>query len=185
MPPKLALSFAATLHRAEAATPQGTGTVLPVPKEVALAVPKRPDGTRRVWVAVAKLEPYQAKIQGNGRGGYFVAVNQQRVAALEASFGEGRKKPADQRTLKIKLTPDLSKYGLPVPVELELLLADDPQAEAYFEALSPQQQRRILYGVGAPKGEETRLRKAVATIEYLHAVRGVVDIKDWGEALRA
>ncbi len=30
----------------------------------------------------------------------------------------------------------------------------------------------------------TRLHKTVATIEYLHAVRGAVDIEDWGEALK-
>lgn len=192
-------TFHATLHPAEAATPKGRGTVVSVTKATALAIPKRPDGTRRVWVAIEQLEPYQAKVQGNGRGGYFVAVNQQRVEALAKSFGESnksRKKKKETRKpdhaegifaakLRVTLTPDLSKYGLPMPVELELLLAEDPVAHDYFEALIPQQQRRILHGVGTPKGEATRLRKAVATVEYLHAVRGKVDIKGWNEALRA
>ncbi len=174
-----------TLHPAEAATPQGRGTALPLTKATALAIPKRPDGTRRVWVAIEQLEPYQAKVQGNGRGGYFVAVNQQRVRALARSFGESRPDEIYSAQLQVTLTPDLSKYGLPMPVELELLLAEDPVAHDYFEALVPQQQRRILHGVGTPKGEATRLRKAVATIEYLHAVRGAVDIKHWHEALKA
>ena len=177
-------TFTATLHAGEAATPQSRGTVVPVAKAVALAIPKRPDGTRRVWISIEQLAPYQAKVQGNGRGGYFVAVNQQRVKTLAAGFGESRPDEVYAAELQVTLTPDLSKYGLPVPVELELLLAEDPVAHDYFEALQPQQQRRILHGIGSPKGEATRLRKAVATVEYLHAVRGSVDIKDWNEALR-
>lgn len=142
-------------------------------------------------MAIEQLEPYQAKIQGNGRCGYFVAVNQQRGKALADSFGVSRSprtqsSPAEIYTaqLQVTLTPDLSPYGLPMPVELELLLAEDPVAHDYFEALTPQQQRRILHGVGTPRGEATRLRKAVATVEYLHAVRGKAEIRAWNEALK-
>ncbi len=170
-PSELEFAFSAKLLHDTADTPRAQGTVLPIPAAIAKAIPTRPDRTRRVNVAIEGLPTYQAKIAGNGRGGYFVPVNRQRREALEAAHGTKAK-------LSALLTPDTSKYGLPVPIAFELLLADDPQALAYFDALPGGLQRRVLFSLDSSKREATRLHRAVATVEYLHEVRGKVELKE-------
>ena len=164
-------AFTATLLHDVAATPRAQGTVLPIPAEIARSIPTRPDRTRRVNVAIEDLEVYQAKVAGDGRGGYFVPVNRQRREVLAKAHGEDAK-------LSVILTPDTSKYGLPVPPELELILEEDGAAATYFDALPGGAQRRILFGLSAPKRESTRLHRAVRTVEYLHEVRGKVSLKE-------
>ena len=164
-------AFAAKLRHDTADTPRAQGSILPVPAEVARAIPTRPDRTRRVDVAIAGLPVYQAKIAGNGRGGYFVPVNRARRERLAELHGPDAE-------LAVALTPDTSKYGLPVPPAFELLLAEDGVALAYFDALPGGLQRRVLFGLAAPKREATRLHRAVATVEYLHEVRGAVELRE-------
>lgn len=168
--PDLRFAFKAHLRHDAAATPRALGTILPIPAELARAILTRPDRTRRVNVAIEDLSVYQAKVAGNGRGGYFVPVNRERRTFLEKTYGETAE-------LACVLTPDTSKYGLPVPAELELLLADDPLARHYFDELPGGLQRRLLFGIGAPRRESTRLHRAVATVEYLVEVRGAVELK--------
>ena len=170
-PADLRFAFAAKFRHDAAETPRARGTTLPVPREIAKAVPTRPDRTRRVEVAIGDLPVYPAKIAGDGRGGFFVPVNKERREWLEAAYG------ADAE-LNVVLTPDRSRYGLPVPIEFELVLAEDPQALTYFDALPGGLQRRILFGLGSSKRESTRLHRAVATLEYLLEVRGAVDLKE-------
>lgn len=177
MPPQpddadpLEFAFAAKLIYDTADTPRAQGTILPIPAEVARAIPTRPDRTRRVDVAVGELPVYQAKVAGNGRGGYFVPVNRARREFLDEAYGRGAELP-------VRLTPDRSKYGLPVPLEFELTLADDAEAATFFDALPGGLQRRILFGLSAPKRESTRLHRAVATADYLREVRGAVELRE-------
>lgn len=167
---RLEFAFSAKLLYDTADTPRAQGTILPIPAEVAKAIPTRPDRTRRVNVEAGMLPVYQAKVAGNGRGGYFVPVNRERREHLDEVYGRGGE-------LAVRLTPDTSKYGLPVPVEFELTLADDGEAATYFDGLPGGLQRRILFGLSAPKRESTRLHRAVATAEYLREVRGEVDLR--------
>ena len=169
-PDTLSFAFSAKLRHDAAATPRAQGSILPIPKEIAKAVPTRPDRTRRVNVHIEDLPVYPAKIAGNGKGGYFVPVNKERRAYLEEAYGTRRK-------LQVLLTPDTSKYGLPVPEVFAVLLEDDPLARSYFDALPGGLQRRILFGLAQPKRESTQLHRAVATVEYLVEVRGEVELK--------
>ena len=167
----LTFAFRARLRHDVAATPRAQGSVLPIPREVARAIPTRPDRTRRVNVAVGSLPVYQAKVAGDGRGGYFVPVNKQRRAYLAETYGA-------EAELAVTLTPDTSRYGLPVPVEFDLLLADDAVLATHFDALPGGLQRRILFGIAAATREATRLHRAVATADYLHEVRGQVELRE-------
>ena len=167
----LTFSFAIRLITDTANTPRAQGTILPIPKEIARAIPTRADRTRRVNVHIESLPVYQAKIAGNGKGGYFVPVNRERREYLQEAHGKRKK-------LAVTLTPDTSKYGLPVPEAFALLLEDDPLARSYFDELPGGLQRRILFGLAAPKRESTVLHRAVATLEYLAEVRGEVDLKE-------
>ena len=168
---ELEFAFTAKLITDTSAIPRASGTILPIPAEVARAIPTRPDRTRRVDVSVGTLPVYQAKVAGDGRGGYFVPVNRERREYLERAYGVA----AD---LDVVIAPDTSRYGLPVPVEFALTLADDAEAQTYFDALPGGFQRRILFGLSAPRRESTRLHRAVATAEYLREVRGEVKLKE-------
>ena len=170
-PEEVSFAFKARLIHDTTDTPRAQGTILPIPAAIAKQIPTRTDRTRRVNVAIGKLPVYQAKVAGNGRGGYFVPVNSERRVFLAELYGR-------EAELTVRLTPDLSAYGLPVPPEFEYMLADDPAAAAYFDALAGGLQRRILFGLSASKREATRLHRAVATLEYLHEVRGQVELEE-------
>ena len=97
---------------------------------------------------------------GDGAGHYLLLP-----APLRRRLGL---RPGDE--VAVALEPDASTYGLPMPPELAELLAQDPEADELFHALTPGRQRRILHVCGSSKTEATRLRKAVACVEYLRQV---------------
>jgi len=177
MPTKTVFNFSAGLLHDTASTPRAQGTILPIPATVAKAIPTRPDRTRRVNVAIEKLPVYQAKVAGNGRGGYFVPVNKQRREWLEEQYG-------NKQMLNVVLSPDTSTYGLPVPPAFEVFLSEDALVRSYFDELSGGVQRRILFGLASSKRESTQLHRAVATAEYLVEVQGKVHLEDLAKRWR-
>jgi len=170
-------TYSAALLHDTADTPRASGSIMPIPAKIAKAIPTRPDRTRRVNVFIEKLPVYQAKVAGNGLGGYFVPVNKQRREWIEEQHGKKAK-------LKVILTPDTSKYGLPVPPAFEVLLADDPLIRSYFDDLTGGVQRRILFGLSSSKRESTQLHRAVRTAEYLVEVQGKVELKELSKRWR-
>jgi len=164
-------SYATRLITDTTNMPRVQGSILPIPANLAKAIPTRPDRTRRVNVFIEKLPVYQAKVAGNGRGGYFVPVNKQRREWLEERHGHKAK-------LNVVLTPDTSKYGLPVPPAYQVILDEDALGRSYFDDLSGGVQRRILFGLSSAKRELTQLHRAVATAEYIIEVHGEVSLKE-------
>lgn len=173
----LLFTFTTTLINDTTHMPRVQGSILPIPSKIAKAIPTRPDRTRRVNVSIDELPVYQAKIAGNGQGGYFVPVNKQRREWLEEAYGE-------KSTLKVVLTPDTSKYGLPVPPAFEVFLSEDVLVRSYFDELSGGVQRRILFGLASSKRESTQLHRAVATAEYLVEVHGNARMNELAERWR-
>ena len=104
-------------------------------------------------------------------------VNKQRREWLEERHGEKAK-------LKVILTPDKSKYGLPVPPAFEVLLAEDALLRSYFDELTGGVQRRILFGLASSKRESTQLHRAIRTAEYLLEVHGEVSLKELSKRWR-
>ena len=131
--------------------------VLDVPPSVEQKLPHE-----RVLVTVNGGLTWHAPLLplGDGRGTYLV-INVERRRQLRIAVGE---------RVTVVLEPDDSPYGMPVPDEWRALLAEDAELRTRFEALSPGKQRRLLYTVGKPRTEATRLRKAVGAAAYLHEV---------------
>lgn len=102
----------------------------------------------------------------HGDGRHYIIMNEAECKQLGLSMGS---------ELHVELKEDKSKYGMPMPEEMEELLRQDPEADAYFHALTPGKQRSLLYIVGKPKGTDTRLRKAIAVCEHLHIMNGKLD----------
>ncbi len=150
--------------------PLGWNGRLLVPLEEAELIGKRADGSRRVLCSVEGIAPWQAALTHDGQGGYYIIVSKERLRSMERAG-------LDLNQLLVGLEADESTYGAPMPEELQVLLESDPEGDQYFHALTPGKQRNLIYMLGRFKSEQTRLRKAVAVVDYLKLVRGKLDFR--------
>ena len=105
----------------------------------------------------------------DGKGDYFININKERRKQLGLQLGD---------TVTATIENDESKYGMPMPEVMEVLLAQDEEANKYFHELTAGKQRSLLHIIGKPKTESTRLRKAIVITEYLKTNRGKLDFKE-------
>ena len=114
-------------------------------------------------------------IQSDGKGGYYLLLNKDIAKQIGLTVGE---------EVSIVLEEDTSKYGMPLPEEMQELLLQDTEGEHYFHSLTPGKQRSLLYIVGKPKGSDTRLRKAITILNYLKYTKGKLDFKELNQAFK-
>lgn len=110
-----------------------------------------------------------------GDGRYFIFLNKQERLRLHRSGAI---------ELVIEIGPDHSKYGMSMPTELKEVLHLYPEAERYFRKLTPGRQRSIIHLVSKPKGEQTRIRKAIMIMNYLIDFRGNVDLQEMQQYMK-
>ena len=101
-------------------------------------------------------------------GKYFININKENRKKLGLKIGS---------EVQVSLQKDESKYGMPMPEEMQELLYQDPEGDKLFHALTPGKQRSLLYIVGKPKRSETRLTKAIVVVEHLKSQGGKIDYK--------
>lgn len=130
---------------------------------------------RRVVCTLNGKVQFSCALMPAGDDRWFINVNQ--TIRRKAGVRQGQH-------VQVELKPDDSRYGLPMPEELEELLAQDAEGHRLFHALSPGKQRNLLYIVGSAKRPETRLRRAVICIEHLKHMLGKIDFKLLNESLR-
>ncbi|TXC77115.1 YdeI/OmpD-associated family protein [Luteibaculum oceani] len=109
------------------------------------------------------------------KGLFQVLMNKENCDQLAASIGD---------ELEIEIRPDTSKYGMPLPEELEYFLEEDPEFENFFEKLSPGKQRNLIYLVNKPKNKQSRLNKALAIVSHLKEFKGAIDFKALNETIK-
>ena len=118
-------------------------------------------------------------LESNPSQNYFININKELRSRFRLDVGD---------EVEAAIRPDLSKYGLPMPEELEELLAQDPEGDQLFHALTPGKQRSLLFMVGKPKGTDTRLKKALVILDHLKVNQGQLDFRrlqaDFKEANR-
>jgi bifunctional DNA-binding transcriptional regulator/antitoxin component of YhaV-PrlF toxin-antitoxin module len=143
-----------------------------VPEDISEIILK---DNRRVICMINNALSFQCGLFPKGKGIYFINLNK-----------ENRKKlgvvPGDE--LAIELTEDKSKYGIPIPPVFEELLIQDPKGEKHFHALTPGEQRSLLYIIAKPKSERLQLEKGLVILDFLRSFDGKVDFKGLNEALR-
>jgi uncharacterized protein YdeI (YjbR/CyaY-like superfamily) len=110
-----------------------------------------------------------------GERGYFIVLNKQIREELDLKEGD---------FIQVELKKDLSEYGMEFPVELREALKLDPHGASCFETLSMGKKRNLIYLVNQSKQSETRIRRAVAIVEYLSSVNGKLDFKELNTAIR-
>ena len=122
---------------------------------------------RRVICTLEDSHRMHAALMPRGEG-FFILINKQIRDKFGLSLGD---------PVKVHLEKDRSEYGMPMPEELMVTLAQDEGAHRYFHALTPGRQRTLIYVVAKVKNPDSRIRKALAIAEHLNTSRGKLDFK--------
>lgn len=69
--------------------------------------------------------------------------------------------------VEVLLKPDTSEFGMAFPEEFQIVLEQDPDADAAFRRRKPGTQRNVLYYIDSAKTEETRIKRALEMAERL------------------
>lgn len=157
------LSFVGTLIRQESSI--GWHSIILVPEKFAMELEKQDH--LRVKAIFNRTETAHISIKKR-QGEFYIVVNNKIRKAL---------KIADNHRVEVNLETDKSKYGMPMPQELELMLAEEETASEFFENLTPGKQRSLIHIVSTVKNTDSRIRKAQAIVEHLIEVQGALDFK--------
>jgi len=132
-------------------------------------------GAKRVVCTLGGIEEFQCALMPKGDGSYFINVNKKRQMKLGLKQG---------MSVQASLQKDESKYGLPMPEEMEEMLKIDEEGLRLFHALTPGKQRNLLYITGQPKSSEIRIKRAVVCVEHLKSNGGRIDFKRLNEEIK-
>lgn len=125
---------------------------------------EKKDGSRRVVCTINGTESFQCALLPSD-GDFVIVVN--KVKRTKLGIGEGDR-------IDVELKVDDSKYGLPMPEELQEVLNQDPEGDKLFHALTPGKQRSMLYFIGKVKDIDRRIHTALIFIEHLKSNEGKI-----------
>jgi len=111
---------------------------------------------------------WHAALMPKGGGQYFILLNSEIRKKKLLTAGSD---------VKVSLVEDDSKYGIPLPEEMEELLYQDPEGEKIFHSLTMGKQRSLLHLIGKPKSSSKRLEKALVILDHLKNRKGDLDYK--------
>ena len=131
---------------------------------------------RRVICVLNGQAPHQCSLTPIGQGVYVIKVNQKRIKQLALEPGQN---------VTLELFPDDSKYGLPMPGEMQEILNHDGEGNKLFHALPAGKLRTLLYIIGQGKSESRRLFRSVTVLEHLKNRNGKIDYKILNIDMRA
>ena len=118
---------------------------------------EKKDGSRRVVCTINDTERFQCALLPSG-GDFVIIVNKVKRTRLGIADGD---------RISVELARDESKYGLPMPEELEEVLNQDPEADKLFHSLTAGKQRSMLYFIGKIKDIDRRIHSALIFVEHL------------------
>ncbi|SFT52710.1 protein of unknown function [Lishizhenia tianjinensis] len=130
---------------------------------------------RRILLYFNDKDYIHCALMPDGLGDYFVNINKEvrRQFDLEEDIA-----------IQVTLTKDDSKYGMPLPQELEELWKNDVVFYDYFHALTPGKQRNLLHLVNKIKSADKRQEKAIVIYQYLIEAKGKLDFKELHAAFK-
>jgi bifunctional DNA-binding transcriptional regulator/antitoxin component of YhaV-PrlF toxin-antitoxin module len=122
-------------------------------------------GSRRVICTLNGAETFPCALMPYD-GSFFLMVNKSIRTRLGIEAGD---------SITVELEKDESKYGLPMPEELQEVLNQDPEGDKLFHSLTPGKQRSILYFVGKVKDIDKRIHTALIFVDHLKQNNGKID----------
>ena len=125
-------------------------------------------GTRRIVCTLNGSAEHQCAILPFGNGAFVVTVNKRLRDSHGLKFGD---------EVEVGVRKDDSKYGLPLPEELQEVLRQDAVGSTLFHALTPGRRRTLLYIVGSAKTPDKRIARSVVIMTHLKANKGKINYR--------
>ena len=113
--------------------------------------------SRRVLCSIEGTEPFPCALMPWGDI-FYIMVNKQRRTELGLEVGD---------IVDVELEKDESKYGMPMPNELEEVLKQDPDGDRLFHGLTAGKQRSMMYYIGQLKDVDKRINASLVLMEHL------------------
>ncbi len=129
---------------------------------------------RRVLVWIKESGPHHMALM-KSKEYWYLLVNQDLRTKLNL---DGAK------SFPVRIARDHSEFGHEVPEELEVLLDQDEEGNAYFRQLTPGKQRSLIYIVTTVKNPDSRMRKSLAILHHLKQAKGKLDFKQLNEWIK-
>jgi bifunctional DNA-binding transcriptional regulator/antitoxin component of YhaV-PrlF toxin-antitoxin module len=145
------------------ATPESGWHYIPVAWKVGEKFPKN-GGTRRVICTINGAESFPCALMPYD-GEFTIVVNKERRKKL--GIGAGDK-------ITVEIAPDESEHGMPMPDELQEVLAQDPDGQAAFAALTPGKRRSMMFHIGKIKDIDLRIHTALIFIDHIKRNNGKI-----------
>jgi hypothetical protein len=149
------------------------GSHLRVPQSVAEKLVR--GGSRRVLRTLNGSEPHQCALLSYGEGTFVLSVNKKWCDVLHLEIGSA---------VKVSLQQDESKYGLPMPAELNELFRQDREGRRLFHSLTQGRQRTLLYIIGLASDPEARAWRASIIIRHLRENSGKIHYRQLSQSLK-
>lgn len=130
--------------------------------------------SKRVLCSIKGAQPFACALMPWGDF-FYIMVNKLRRAELALNLGE---------RVDVVLEKDESKYGMPMPEELQEVLNQDPEGDKLFHALTAGKQRSMMYFIGKVKDIDRRIHTALVFIEHLKKHAGKVVYEDLQKELK-
>jgi len=170
MAPKKIMGFTATLEKSGNKL---WGSHLRVPASIAQAVMK--GKSRRVIRQLNGSDEHQGALLHFGQGTFVLSVNKKWRDTLSLDFG---------MKVTVSLRSDESRYGLPMPDELQELLRQDKEGNRLFHSLTAGKLRTLLYIIGSAKNAAVRASRASIVVRHLKTNVGKVNYRLLNKALQ-
>lgn len=113
--------------------------------------------SKRVVCSINGSDDFQCALLPSGDI-FYIIVNKKKRDALGIVADD---------TVSVELVRDESKYGLPMPEELQEVLNQDPEGDRLFHGLTAGKQRSLLYFVGKVNDIDKRIHQALIIIDHL------------------
>ena len=146
-----------------ASTGKYGGSYFPVPERIAKKFELK-NGTRRVVCTANGELTFPCAVLPHSEG-FYIGTNKQIREGLRIEAGD---------KVSLELVADESKYGYPMPEELQEVLNQDPEGDRVFHSLTPGMQRSMLYSIGRHKDVDRRIHVALIVIEHLKKNEGKI-----------
>lgn len=113
--------------------------------------------SKRVLCSIKGTDPFPCALMPWGDF-FYIMINKDRRTKLGLEVGD---------LVEIELEKDESKYGMPMPEELQEVLNQDPEGDKLFHGLTAGKQRSMMYYIGKIKDIDKRIHASLIFLEHL------------------
>lgn len=133
------------------------------------------DKISRLLITINDQKAIQGSLISLGEKSYYIKINTSQMKKMSLQIGD---------IVNLKLIPDRSEYGMPLPAEFSAIWEIDHNANQHFHNLTRGKQRNLIYIVNSVKNLELRAHKAIIIMEHLNINDGNLDFKVLNASLK-